>query len=1198
MECSNCGHHNPAEANFCEQCGQSLTITCPVCSYVSPASAKFCSNCGNLLHGEVAPAAQEDTDLTRYLPTELLAKLRSARAGRAMQGERRTVTMLFADIKGSTAAAERMDPEDWAVVVNGAFEHLIAPVYRYEGTLAHLQGDAILAFFGAPIAHEDDPVRAIRAGLEITEEMRAYSDQVMAEWGIPIEIRVGINTGLVVVGEVGSDLRVEYTALGDAINVAARMEQTADPGTVRVTSKTIGLTGGLFEVEDLGGVEVKGKSEPVTAHRVIRFLAERVEEKRLPMVGRSDELDLLGGLCDRLVDGSGWIAAVIAEAGVGKSRLLQEIRNRADERRDISLVFDQPGDLAWMFGVSRSYDSANPFSTVRDMLRGWFGVDGSEGDFVRVTEAVDAIGVEDRDMPAYLGYLAGVPLSAPAEQFIGALETSALDAGASNALSAYLAELASQRPVVAVFEDLHWADDLSLALVESIMEVAEVEPFGLIVAMRPYREQASWRVHEVAQRDHHHRYTAVELDPLPQEESKILLEELLAGSAVDDETKEMVLQRSDGNPFFLEEMVRALDEAGVSEGERMTVPTSLTGILTARLDRLDEESRFIVQMASVLGSEFDRSLLVELLDGPATERRLLELLRKGILVEPVAAPQTLAFRHALIQEVAYETILRRTRKELHLRVAEHLIATSPDAVQDISRHLVEAGELEMAFPYLIEAGMRSARSMALADAIRQLGLAVDNSPLDADPALVEKAHAALGEAYALVPDLSRAAAAYQRLYEYGEEAKRPAARVAALNHLAYATATLGADLVTAQEYLEEARSLAEEIGDDLGMAQYHMNACFVASMGGQVDKAAEHDEATVVLGEKSGVDSIRLSGLVRRATNYASLLDLDKAEPAVAAALEAIEEVGAEEAHAIVTAFGSATLALARGDFREALDLATGSQSALERYASFYAAMNLRNIGALLHELGEVEGALSHMADSRRTAERMQQSFVKEAAASGMALIYATVGMPEPIDELRDETLAAFDGPLGEFMASTAWADLGFTNLMLDRVEDATADFDRGLQASSVTQYMDRPRLLGGRAIASIRLGDLEDARVRLDQATGFVSERRVATHDTLLRYVQGLLATAEGDVEEAERALIAAQTLAMDRGQRLRTAQVLMARQHLASRTGSEASSHAGAAIEVIEAIAGSIADEALADSFLQTWRARVGQAAPDAAG
>ena len=301
------------------------TVKCPSCGTANPDDARFCNACGSRLDASPQPEPAIDP----FLPKELLTKLEAARAGRAMEGERRVVTMLFCDVKGSTAMAETLDAEDWAEIMNGAFERLIAPVYRYEGTLARLMGDAIFAFFGAPIAHEDDPQRAVWAGLDIVSGIAGYKQRVRAERGLDLDVRVGINTGPVMVGQVGSDLRLEYTAMGDAVNVAARMEQTAEPGTVQITAETHRLVEPLFDLEARGGIEVKGKAEPVEAYRVLGRRAEPGPIRGMrgsPLVGRDREMEQLRGAVEEAQSGGGRIVSLVGEAGLGKSRLINETR--------------------------------------------------------------------------------------------------------------------------------------------------------------------------------------------------------------------------------------------------------------------------------------------------------------------------------------------------------------------------------------------------------------------------------------------------------------------------------------------------------------------------------------------------------------------------------------------------------------------------------------------------------------------------------------------------------------------------------------------------------------------------------------------------------------------------------------------------------------------------------------------------------
>ena len=474
MVCTVCSTENPAGAAFCMGCGNALHRSCASCGADLPSGAGFCPTCGAKV-GDVAAAPQPagapldpspaaDDGLRRYVPPELLAKLEYAAQTGTMAGERRTITMLFCDLQGSTAAAEAMDPEEWAEVMNGAFEHLIAPVYRYEGTLARLMGDAVLAFFGAPIGHEDDPERAVRAGLEIIDAIEPYRAQVKREWGIDIDVRVGINTGLVVVGAMGSDLRVEYTAMGDAVNTAARMEQTAAPGTVQIAESTRNLVDRLFEFEDLGGIEVKGKTDPVPTYRVVKALPRPetlrgIEGLNAPLIGRDDELARLEAVIAAMGAGKGGVVSVMAEAGLGKSRLVTEAKKRVDGVR-------------WHEGRSLSYETATPYAPVRRILRSICGLNGGEApaEAWRKIESVVATAAPGRmgTIAPFLAWLLEVPVPENIEHRVEYLDPPQLRTEAFRATIELLESMARVEPVVIVFEDLHWADAASLDLVKEL----------------------------------------------------------------------------------------------------------------------------------------------------------------------------------------------------------------------------------------------------------------------------------------------------------------------------------------------------------------------------------------------------------------------------------------------------------------------------------------------------------------------------------------------------------------------------------------------------------------------------------------------------------------------------------------------------------------------------------------------------------
>src|SRR5690242_20434906 len=342
-------------------------MNCPNCQTLNPDQARFCMNCGERLVPSSSPergkAKVPEFNLDRYLPQALVTKLESARARNSMLGERRVITILFCDVKGSTAAAEKVDPEVWTEIMNGAFERMIRPIYRYEGLVPRLMGDAILAFFGAPITHEDDPQRAVLAGLQIQEDVQSYADEVRIQHGLDFGLRVGINTGLVVVGEIGSDLRMEYTAIGDAINLAARMEQTAQVGTIQISDETYKLVAPFFDVEELGEVEVKGKSAPIRTYRALGAKATPGQLRGLkglnsPLVARETQLAFLHRRLRRLEQGAGSFVAVIGEAGLGKSTLIAELKKSKENPHS-----------QWLTGEALSYTRSISYFPWRQILR-------------------------------------------------------------------------------------------------------------------------------------------------------------------------------------------------------------------------------------------------------------------------------------------------------------------------------------------------------------------------------------------------------------------------------------------------------------------------------------------------------------------------------------------------------------------------------------------------------------------------------------------------------------------------------------------------------------------------------------------------------------------------------------------------------------------------------------------------------------
>lgn len=816
MDCPNCGRANRPQANFCRYCGTHFALACPRCRAVLPDNSVFCDQCGQQLGqallippseaaapieraampvparapstagGETRPTATPALapQLQQYIPPELMQKLEVARARGEMVGERRVVTMLFCDVKGSTAAAEQLDPEDYGEIINGAFEHMIKPVYKYEGTLARLMGDAILAFFGAPIAHEDDPQRAALTGLEIIDGMEAYRAQVAQKWGLDFTVRVGINTGLVVVGAVGSDLRLEYSALGDAINLAARMEQTAAPGTIQIAHDTYKLITGLFEFEALGSLPVKGKSEPVRAYRVLRrkaFAARSrgIEGLQAEMVGRDFELQALRDVMADLQRGVGRIVCVLGEAGLGKSRLISETR----------LMFNASGGAQhpWHEVGSLSYESSQAYALIQRLIRRVYGLPYNsppEAAREKLAALADRLPAEQRPRALQvLGALFG--LEGAAGDL--ALEGETFKRELFETMRAWWLADFSTAPTVLAFDDTHWCDAASIELLRQLLPLTASIPLVLIFALRAERRAPAWQLKVQAGDDYHHRYTEIGLHPLSPTDSAELLNRLLLNPELPDRLRANILEKAGGNPFFIEEVVRALIERGLvfvetrsvagetrrvwratDEGADFAIPDNVQLLLAARLDRLEEATRGTLQVASVIGRSFYHRVL-EAVDEAASglDQRLGALMQLDMIREAARVPEVeYAFRNPMTQEAVYETILVKRRRAFHRRVAEAIEALYPDRLDGLygllAHHFTLAGQRVRAIEYARRAARQALTVFAYDDALRSLRGALDL----VEPEVAGEVHPILLEELAdvrrLLRDGSGAIEAYQQ----------------------------------------------------------------------------------------------------------------------------------------------------------------------------------------------------------------------------------------------------------------------------------------------------------------------------------------------------------------------------------------------------------------------------------------------------
>ncbi len=658
-----------------------------------------------------------------------------AREAASLSGERRVVTILFCDVKGSTAMAEQLDPEEWAGIIQRALEYLTEPVRHHGGTVAQVMGDGILAFFGAPVAHEDDPRRAILAGLEILEGIQAYRAQLERGRGLDFNVRVGIHTGLVV-GGVGTEEQGEYTAIGDAVNLAARMEQTARPGTVQISAQTHRLIEHMFECEPLGEIQVKGKRKPVRTYQV-KGLKEKpgpergLEQQglRSPLVGRESELVALKDCIERLFTGQGGIVGIIGEAGVGKSRLLAEVQREMPSQR-----------LDWLEGHTLSFGQTISYWPFQEILRGYAGINDQDGEdpaWDKLERKIIALYPENTaEILPYLASLMKLRVRGEYVERVKYLDGEALGKQIFLTSRRFFERLAATRPLVLVFEDLHWMDESSVGLLEHLLPLVERVPLLIVGLSRPNWDTPAAHLSEVIAKDLSTRYTQIQLAPLSQSDSAQLVHNLLEIEDLPVQVREMVVGKAEGNPFFLEEILRALIDLGAirrdptsgrwwatTQIESLTVPDTIQGVILARVDRLEEEVKHVLRVAAVIGRSFLYRVLREIAEsGQQLDEHLSELLHIELIQEKQRTPELeYLFNHALVQEATYESILLQKRRELHARVGKAMEMLFADRLEEfyglLAHHFARAEAWEKAQFYLLKAGDQAGSIAADAEAL-------------------------------------------------------------------------------------------------------------------------------------------------------------------------------------------------------------------------------------------------------------------------------------------------------------------------------------------------------------------------------------------------------------------------------------------------------------------------------------------------
>ncbi len=725
MKCPRCQHENVPEARFCETCAAPLGRTCSNCGAPLRDTAKFCPACAHPV-GSLAAGHQHFSSPDTYTPKHLAERILISKS--ALEGERKQVTVLFADLKGSMELLADRDPEEARKLLDPVLEKMMDAVHRYEGTVNQVMGDGIMALFGAPLALEDHAVRACYAALGMQSAVRSLSEQLRRSQGVEVQIRVGLNSGEVVVRSIGSDLQMDYTAVGQTTHLAARMEQLATPGTTRLTADTLRLVEGLVRVNALGPVPLKGMSKPVDVFELIsagsaRSRLQAAATRGLTkFVGRTGEITQITQALERAQAGHGEVVALVGEPGVGKSRLVWEFVHSHRVQ----------GWLALEAG-SVSYGKATAYRPVIDLLKAYFQIEDRD-DARRIREKVmgKLLALDRQLEPLLLPllFLLDVPV---AEADWQSLDPPQRRQRILDACKRLLLRESQVQPLVVVFEDLHWIDSETQAFLDSLVESLPAARLLLLVNYRP-EYQNKWGAKTY--------YRQLRVDPLAGENAEMLLQSLLGNDASLVPLEGLLIERTEGNPLFLEESVRTLAETGELQGSRgayrlaassanIQIPATVQAILAARIDRLSPEDKRLLQAAAVIGKDVPYPLIQAIAEMSEEHLRqgLSDLQAAEFLYETSLYPHLeYTFKHALTHEVAYGSMLQERRRTLHTRIVEAIERLNAERLDDqierLAQHALRGEVWDKALTYLRQAGGRAAARSAHREAAAHLEHAI------------------------------------------------------------------------------------------------------------------------------------------------------------------------------------------------------------------------------------------------------------------------------------------------------------------------------------------------------------------------------------------------------------------------------------------------------------------------------------------
>ena len=861
MRCTKCGIDNAAGARFCNQCATPLGHACPKCARVNALDARFCAECAAALPPHPSksntPASSTRTVRIALAPAEPEVAV----------GERKTVTALFADIKGSMDLIEDLDPEEARAIVDPALNLMIDAVHRYGGYVVQSTGDGILALFGAPTAHEDHPQRALFAAIRMQEDLKRYADKLRERGQPPLSVRVGVNSGEVVVRSIQTDeAHAEYTPIGYSISLAARLQTLASPGSVVIGESVRKFVEGYFQLKALGPSRIKGVSRRVNVYEVTGLGPLRTRLQRAAgrgyskFVGRQREMDAMKAAAEQARAGHGQIVAAIAEPGVGKSRLFHEfkLRHTAGWRVLEALTF--------------SHGKVSAYLPILELLHGYFRIEWQDDQRTRREKITGRLAILDREFDDALPYLYGLLGIATEPDPLAQMDAQIRKRGTLGAIKHILLRESLNQPLMLIFEDLHWIDEGTQEFLNLIADSIGTAKILLLVSYRPeYSHQWNSKTY----------YSQLRLDPLEKESADDMLRSLLGGGAELAPLQRLIIEKTEGNPLFIEEMIQVMfdDGALVRDGtvkltkslSELKVPPTVQAILTARIDRLPPAEKDLLQILAVIGKQFPLSLARAVLDSSADELgRMLDDLQMGefIYEQPAIGDIEYTFKHALTQEVAYNSILIERRKTLHERIGAAIGTLYKDSRDDhlsqLADHYSRSLNTEKAVEYQALAAKRELSQSGYQGALRRLQSAIqlfaklpdstERAELEIDLQM-DYGAALLATRGWWVPEAGQA---YQRARELCQQKDEGPQLFQVLSGL-HSFHLVRGEHPTALAYADEMIGLADRLRDERLQAGAHVMSGFSKFFMGEFTGAHSSFELTIGYYDRERLGSVDIS---------------------------------------------------------------------------------------------------------------------------------------------------------------------------------------------------------------------------------------------------------------------------------------------------------------------------------------------------